>query len=164
MLLGQVSPVNCPPGGWVKPTGVSSRFISNLAVAILGAALVTMSLTFGPTTVSWLALGVGCAVVLIVLGAFAASGRGPLQRLLDITIVLVAVWMLTAARVFPISSVRWLCFSAACALCLLALTGLVAHEVIVERAPRHVVTEGASNGRHPELGAELADRMSAQAR
>lgn len=112
---------------------MTSRFASNLLVLLAGAFLTTASLAMGADVVGWLGLAVGCLVALGTLTAFAARGRGVLQRVLDGIVVTVAAWNVVASRVFVgQSSLRWLMFSAGAALVVLAAEGLVAHEVVME--------------------------------
>jgi hypothetical protein len=113
---------------------VHARFTSNLAVAILGAILVTMALSFRPAVVGWLGLGVGCAALACVVIAFAFRGRGPAQRTLDIAVALIATWTIIASRAFSGSTLRWLTFSEAAALATLGVIGLIVHEALLGRA------------------------------
>lgn len=110
-----------------------SRFVSNLCVLVLAAVLVTLSLTFRPAVVGWLALGLGCAMTVVTLIGFAFGGRGMVQRVLDVLILAIGVWTIVSARAFFGDAVRWLSFSNAVALWALAVLGLIVHEVSVER-------------------------------
>jgi hypothetical protein len=125
---------------------VSSRFTSNLTIAVLGAVLATTSLVFGAGTVGWLAFGVGCAATLVALIGFAWSGRGSLQRCFDVIVALLGAWMIVSSRALPVGTLRWLSFSEAAALFALAVAGLVAHEVVVQRELR-VARESAARER-----------------
>ena len=115
---------------------VSSRFTSNLTIALLGAVFATMSLVFAPRTLGWLALGFGCAATLVALIGLAWGDRGPVQRSLDVLVALLGAWTIISARAVSGGSARWLGFSEAAALFALAVTGLVAHEVAVQRELR----------------------------
>jgi hypothetical protein len=115
---------------------VSSRFVSNLTVAILGALLVTGSLALRSDAVSWLAFGVGCATVSVTLIAFAVRGRGRRQRTLDVSLVLLGGWTIISARTVSGVTLRWLAFSEAVAMLGLAVVGMIGHELIVQRELR----------------------------
>jgi len=108
---------------------IASRFASNLTLLVLAAIGVTTSLTFSPAVVGWVGLGVGCAVTAGTLIAFAFRGRGLVQRMLDLTIVVLGAWMIVSARVFTGSSLRWQSFAEAAAVFGLTTLGLIAHEV-----------------------------------
>jgi hypothetical protein len=110
-----------------------ARFASNLSIALLGGVLVSCALVFAPAVVQWLALGVGGAAAVITLAAFATRGRGPAQRLLDAMIAPLAGWTIIAATTYTGATQRWMSFSAGAALCALAVSGLIAHEVAIER-------------------------------
>jgi hypothetical protein len=114
-----------------------SRFSSNLLLAIVGGAVAACSLLFAPAVVRWLALGAGCAAVAITLLAFAIRGRGLAQRLLDAPVVALGAWTIVAATTFTGATQRWTSFANAAALCALAVVGLIAHEVAIERDLQH---------------------------
>jgi len=110
---------------------MASRFASNLTLLVLAAIGVTTSLTFSPAVVGWLGLGLGCAATAGTLIAFAFRGRGRLQRMLDLTIVVLGAWTIVSARTLTGSSLRWQSFAEAAALFGLTTLGLIAHEVEV---------------------------------
>lgn len=112
---------------------MTSRFASNLAIAILGGALATLSLVLADPVVRWLALGAGAAAVAVTLAGFAARGRGSLQRTLDVPVALIGGWTVVASGSYGHGTLRWLSFAAGTALCALGIAGLIAHEVRMER-------------------------------
>jgi hypothetical protein len=126
---------------------VLSRFASNIALVVLSAVLITLSLTSPATVVGWLALGVGCAAVVITLLAFAARRRGTLQRMLDVAAVAIGGWTIVASRTYTGHTLRWLSFSEADAICSLALVGLIAHELLTERGLRRATELSLADGR-----------------
>lgn len=115
---------------------MGARFTSNLLIAVLGGALAACSLVFSPGVVRWMALGAGCAAVVITLAGFAARGRGAMQRSLDVFVVATGAWTIVASCAYAGSTLRWLSFSAGAALGLLAVSGLIAHEAVTERELR----------------------------
>lgn len=70
----------------------------------------------------------------LIIGAFLAYGRGPAQRLVDVAMALMAGWTAVSALTFSAPVVGWLSVGEGGALASLALIGLVAHEVVMERA------------------------------
>lgn len=129
---------------------MTSRFISNLTVLLAGAFLVAASLGFGAGALAWLALGMGCVVVVTVLWAFARRGRGIAQRALDAVILVAGAWTIVASRTFHGSTLMWLVFAAGALLTTLAFAALIVHEALLELAVRRAA--GPSNGRAPSLG------------
>lgn len=107
---------------------MSPRFTTNLALAVLGATLLTASLTFGTTNAGWIALGAGAAAFAVAAVGFADLRRGAAQRWLDVLVALVGVWTVVASRVFDGGVLRWTAFGGGGALCVLAVAGLVLHE------------------------------------
>jgi hypothetical protein len=115
---------------------MASRFASNVLVLISGAALVALTLGLGDGAARWIALGVGCFATVVTLAAFAVRGRGPLQRTIDAFVVLTAGWTIVAACAFGGTTMEWLAVGGGAALAGLGLSGLVGHEVLMERGVR----------------------------
>ncbi|HWF73812.1 MAG TPA: hypothetical protein VG186_10740 [Solirubrobacteraceae bacterium] len=115
---------------------MTSRFISNLLVLVIAATLVSFSLVFRPGVLGWLGLGLGCLVVAVVLAAFVARGRGIAQRAIDVLVVLAGGWLIVASRFLGGAALKWVCFGTGALLAVLALVGLVVHEVSMELAVR----------------------------
>ena len=109
------------------------RFGSNLVLAVIGGLVVTCSLTFSPAVTKWIALGAGCAAVIVTSVAFATRGRGTTQRIIDALVVPLGGWTIVASVTFVGGSLRWLSFSEGAALWALAVAGLIAHEVLMQR-------------------------------
>jgi hypothetical protein len=122
------------------------RFASNLVLAVLGGLLVILSLTLAPSTTRWLALGGGCAAVLVSLVAFATRGRGATQRTIDVTVASLGAWTIVASGAFAGATLRWLTFSEGAALGALAVAGLVAHELAVQRELSSAAEAAAARG------------------
>lgn len=109
--------------------------------------MTTVSLSFRPAVVQWLALGAGCMVFVVTLIAFAVRGRGVVQRTLDAVLATLAVWTVIAACAFTGATLRWLSFSAAFAFWGLGICGLVAHQALIERGLRNLVGVPSRDGR-----------------
>jgi hypothetical protein len=137
---------------------MTSRFASNLAVLVLAAFLACSSFAFDSSTVGWLALGSGAAILLTIAVAFAMRERGVAQRVFDGLMFLIAVWTIVSSRVFAGSREQWLAFACAAALALLAFAGLVVHEVLMELAlssnrRRETGMQSSQHRDHRKLGA-----------
>jgi hypothetical protein len=115
---------------------VRARFVSNLTAAIAGGVLVAGSFAFRPATSAWIALGVACLTVITVLAAFAARGRGPAARTIDVLLTIAGVWTIVASRVFAASLAKWLAFADGALLFALAVVGLIVHEALIEHELR----------------------------
>jgi hypothetical protein len=114
---------------------MSARFTANFVVQLLGAGLVVTTFAFSSTTVSWVAVGVGGAAVLLALYSFALPDQGAYQRSADVVICAVGAWAIVAARVLTPGG-RWLEFSAGAGLAALGAVGLVVREVDLRRGLR----------------------------
>jgi hypothetical protein len=128
------SPDDCPVQRWVERFSVTARFASNLSVLIIGAFLAAARFVFAPETVRWLAFSCGAGVVVIVGAAFLAYGRGPAQRAIDVVTAVTAGWTVVSALTLTLSAVGWLAVAEGGAMASLAVTGLIAHEAIMQRA------------------------------
>jgi hypothetical protein len=128
---------------------MGARFTSNLLLAVLGGALATFSLVFAPGVTRWVALGTGCAAVVIALAGFAIRGRGPGQRSLDVIVVVLGAWTIVASCAFTGHTLRWLSFSEGAGLALLAVSGLISHQVLVARELRLAVAAWKARDTRP---------------
>lgn len=115
---------------------MTSRFASNLVVLLAGATMVAFSLALRPVALGWVGLGLGCMVVLTVILAFLARGRGVAQRVVDGLLVVAGAWTIVAMRSFDGLALKWICFGMGALLASLAVVGLVVHEIAVELALR----------------------------
>lgn len=123
---------------------MAARFSSNLLSLLAGALLACCALSMRPEVAAWIGLGVGAAVALVTLGAFATRGRGVVQRWLDALVAALAAWTIVASRAFAAGSeLKWLMFASGAALVVLATEGLIAHEVVAELSLRRAGAAGA---------------------
>lgn len=133
---------------------MTSRFLSNLLVLLVGALMMGAHLAFAPPAAAWLMFAGACAVAMAVAGALPVRGRGTPQRLLDLCVLTIAAWSVIASRTFDAGTASWLGFAegGTCALC--ALGGLIAHEVRMQRGvvgpgvarPQAVADDPAQDG------------------
>jgi peptidoglycan/LPS O-acetylase OafA/YrhL len=111
---------------------MSPRFISNVALAIAGAAVAVASQTFAPSTTGWIMFGVSLGALALLALVQLDRARGSVQHLLDAGIGALAVWSAVASVVYTGTMLTWLSFGEALGFVGLALVGLVAHEVRTE--------------------------------
>ena len=125
---------------------MTARFTSNLLVLVIAAVLAPARFIFDPRAVRWITFGAGAAVTVIIAAAFLVRGRGPAQRTLDVVMALIGSWTAVSALVFGAATVGWLALGEGGALAVLAVIGLVAHEVLMERPFRVVEPQVAPDG------------------
>lgn len=101
---------------------------------ILGGLLAAIRFVFEPTTVRWISFGAGAGAVIIVAAAFLSYGRGPVQRAVDVATVLTGGWVIVSALTLRPAEIGWLSVGEGGTLVALAVIGLVAHEVLMQRA------------------------------
>jgi hypothetical protein len=112
---------------------MSTRYLTNMTLALIAGFLVVASQAFTASTYAWLSFAGGVAIGVVALGSLALRGRGIVQRSIDATVVVLAAWTIVSSLVFATGSVIWLGFSAAAAVLALAITGLTANELGTER-------------------------------
>jgi hypothetical protein len=114
---------------------MSTRYLTNITLALMAGFLVVASQAFTASTYSWLSFGGGVAIGAVALCGLALRGRGPVQRGIDAGLVVLSAWIVVSSLVFATGTVIWLGFSAAVAVLALAIAGLTANELESE----HVV-------------------------
>jgi hypothetical protein len=135
---------------------MNSRYLSNIALALLGGFLLLVSQVWTLSVFSWVMLGAGIAAVALA-GAAIWPSRGPAQRGLDAAIGILGAWTIVASLVFSGSVVTWLGFASGGGLLALALAGLTLHELSTERVV-HSFELGAPVEERGELHTPVEDR------
>jgi hypothetical protein len=124
-----------------------SRYLTNLALVLLGGFLIVTSQAFGVGAFTWLMFGSGVGTLAIAAPAIALPSRGLSQRGLDGIYSVLGAWTIVAALVFGGAAVTWLGFASGAALVALAVAGLTLHELSTERVVHSFeVRAGAANG------------------
>ena len=77
---------------------MNSRFLTNVALSVLGGFIVVASMVWSPTTFHWLMLGGGIGAVLLS-AALVITRRGVAQRSLDGIIGVLGAWTIVASLV-----------------------------------------------------------------
>ena len=120
---------------WEEVIRMSSRFFSNVLIALLAGTVVVLSMGLtSSTALGWIAFGVAIGVVVISLLVQLDRRRGMAQRLLDAVAVAVGGTLIATSIVFTATTVMWLAFALAIGLVGLAFIGLTLHEIESWRA------------------------------
>jgi hypothetical protein len=110
---------------------MSTRFLSNLALALAAGFLVVATMAFSPGTVAWISFGI--AIAITMTGLVMLPSRISIQRIVSGLVTLVGAWTIVASLVFAPATVVWLAFASALAVVGLSVVGLTAHELSTER-------------------------------
>jgi type IV secretory pathway VirB2 component (pilin) len=131
---------------------MSQRFISNVALAIAGAVVVVASQAFSASLTGWLTFGVSLGALALLAVVQRDRARGRLQRMLDIATGALALWSAVASVVYTGTTLTWLSFGEAIGFVVLAVVGLVAHELSTERIVHafEAIPADARDGRRSE--------------
>jgi hypothetical protein len=117
-----------------RSTTMSTRFASNMLLALAGGVVIVATQAFAPPVLAWIAFGVTGVGVLVLTAATAlAPGRGHVQRTLDAVAAVIAAWTIVETLVFSGMVMVWLTFGAAVAIVAIGAVGLIAHELSTER-------------------------------
>lgn len=109
---------------------MSTRYFTNVLVAVLGGALVVFTQSLSTGAVTWTGFGVAIGVLVVSLLAQLDSNRGVAQRALDAVMsVAAAILIVFAAGAFSGTTLVWLVFAFGLAFVGIALAGLTLHEV-----------------------------------
>lgn len=132
-----------------------TRFLSWLAIGIAAAFLVVASVAFSPAATASLAFAISIGTLIVSAGV-GYSGRNSVASVYTaVLIVLVSAWTIVASLVFSQSTVQHLALASSLAISGLTLVGLTTHEVEHEQAV-HSVTDSStemesSTGRESRL-------------
>jgi hypothetical protein len=130
---------------------MSTRYLTNITLALLAGFLVVASQAFTASAYAWLSFAGGAAIGVVAVCGLALRGRGSLQRGIDAAVVVIGAWIVVSSLVFGAGSVIWLGFSAAVAVLALAIAGLTANELrseqVVHSLKVNTQSENATDGR-----------------
>lgn len=113
---------------------MSTRYLSNALIALLGGFVVVASLTLATTSAGWVGFGVAIGVVAVSLLVQLDGKRGMAQRGLDALMLVTGATMIVLSLVLGAATVGWVLFALALGFVALAMTGLTLHEVLGWRA------------------------------
>jgi hypothetical protein len=109
------------------------RFISWLTTAIAAAFLVVATAAFGPSTVQWLAFGVGVGTLAVSIGLCVRYRRHLPTVIPAVLSAIVSAWTVVASLIFAPTTVQALALAGGLAIAGLAIIGLGSHELSSER-------------------------------
>ncbi|MGH9920929.1 MAG: hypothetical protein ACRD6W_18930 [Nitrososphaerales archaeon] len=115
---------------------MSSRYVTNVLLALFGGFVVVASRSFRPSVVGWIAFAFGIAVVLVSLLGGLDRSRGLVQRVMDAAMVALGGLAIGFGDAASGSAERWTVFAFALGWVALGLVGLTVHEVTQWRAER----------------------------
>jgi FtsH-binding integral membrane protein len=127
-----------------------SRFVSWLALTISGAFLVVVSASFSLAVIVPLAFAISVGTLVVSAGVAYHDRNSTPSLVTALVIGVISAWTIVASLIFSQSTVQNLALGTALAISGLALVGLTAHEVSLEHAVR------AANGTSTEREGRLA--------
>jgi hypothetical protein len=129
---------------------MSIRYISWVALGIAAAFLVVASTAFALIDISNLALGVGIGTV-VLSAVLAYRYRTAVATLVvAAATAIVSAWMIVDSTVFSLHEVQSLTLADGLALLALSLIGLTTHELAEEQAVRSLTLAGDGGEATPE--------------
>jgi hypothetical protein len=119
---------------------MSTRYLYNLALALVAGFLVVATQAYTPGTVASLTFAIAIGVTAVSLGMIAVRG-GIVHRALSGLAAVIGGWTIVASLVFASTTVVWLGFGSALALVGLGVIGLTIHELTTERVVHSLEVE-----------------------
>jgi hypothetical protein len=117
------------------------RFISWLAIGIAGAFLVVATATFSLSAITWLAFAVSIGTLVVAAGLGYGYPRHTATLLTASAVAVVSAWTIVASQVFAATTVQNLALAGALAISGLAIVGLTEHELSTEHMLDRAVHE-----------------------
>jgi len=114
------------------------RFLSWLALGLAAAFLVVVSVSFSPTTIVTLAFAISIGTLVVSAGIAVYDRRYLPSLVTAVVVAVISAWTIVASLIFSQSTVQNLALGASLAISGLAVVGLTAHEVSRERAGQSV--------------------------
>jgi peptidoglycan/LPS O-acetylase OafA/YrhL len=113
---------------------IMPRFLSWLALALAAAFLVVVSASFSLTTIGTLAFAISIGTLVVSAGIAVYDRRYVPSLITAVLVAVISAWTIVASLIFSQSTVQNLALGASLAIGGLAVVGLTAHEVSHERA------------------------------
>ena len=130
---------------------MSTRYLSNLFLALMAGTLVVFTQAFSATTAAWLVFAFGCGFTVLSLGSVAMPTT-LVQRAIAGVATIIGAWTIVESLVFSPTTAMWIGFADALGILGLALIGLTVHELRTER-----VVHALEIRQHSPAAAERAD-------
>jgi hypothetical protein len=115
-----------------------SRFLSWLALGVAAAFLVVARVSFSSVATADLAFGISIGTLIVAAGVGYLDRTSVASVYTAALIALISAWTIVASLVFSRPTVQNLALGASLAIGGLAVVGLTVHEVTVEHAARSV--------------------------
>jgi hypothetical protein len=112
---------------------MSTRYITNVVMALAGGLVVVATQSFPAATAASLAFAVGIGLVAVLMTVQLDRSRGLAQRAFDGIAIALGCWTILASLVFPAPLVTWLSLAEGLGFVALAFAALTAHELTTER-------------------------------
>lgn len=112
---------------------VSPQFASWLVIGIAAAFLVVATAAFSLSAIVWLAFAISLGTLIVSAGICLSYHRSTATLVTGLVTALVSAWTIVASLVFSQATVQNLALGGALAIAGLAIVGVTAHEVSVER-------------------------------
>jgi low temperature requirement protein LtrA len=109
-----------------------SRFISWLAIGVGAAFLVVSTAAFPPSSTAWLAFAISIGTLILSTGLAYSCRAHAATRAASLLIAAVSGWTIVASLVFSPSTVQDLALAGSLAIAGLALVGITANELANE--------------------------------
>jgi hypothetical protein len=138
---------------------MSLRFSTNLLVLLAGGLVAVASQAFDAAAGGWIAFGIAIGILALTGAAQLDRARGNVQVGIDAITALLSIWTIVASVVFDGAALTWLSLGEALGFVVLAVGGLVAHELSNERAMHSLAAVEDGN----ELAVKKAGPYSAAA-
>lgn len=108
---------------------MSSKYLTNLLIALFGGFIVVESLTFSRPGARWVAFAFAIAVVGVSVAAQLDRGRGLVQEALDASLLAIGGTMIGISVVYTGTTAQWLDFALALGWLATAVGGMTLHEI-----------------------------------
>lgn len=108
---------------------MSTRYLTNMAIALLAGFVVVVSFAFAAEVGAWIAFGVAIGILTIAVLAQAESTRARHQRAIDGLVGALAIATIVSTLVYAAPVLAWLFFAEALGLVGLSVAGLTLYEV-----------------------------------
>lgn len=108
---------------------MSTRYLTNMATALLAGFVVVVSFAFTAAAGAWIAFGVAIGILTIAVLAQAESRRGRHQRAIDGLVGALAIATIVTTLVYAAPVLAWLFFAEALGLVGLSVAGLTLYEI-----------------------------------
>ena len=113
---------------------MSTKFFTNLVIALFGGFIVVASLSLPFATAGWLAFAFAIGIAAITMGVQLDRSRGWGQRVMDGAMVAISAAMVVTSLVYSGVTLQWLVFALALGWVATSVSGLTLHEVSMWRS------------------------------